>query len=278
MTESPIVVKANFAVPIETVWKAITDEGQMKCWYFESMQRFRPEVGFETEFDVEFEGRVFLHQWKVTEAHKPNRLVYDWKYGGVPGRSQVIWELSESDENTELTVTHCGGETFPQDDPIFSRENGVAGWEYLLHESLPSFLQEPQTIAIQSIEIDTSLRPPFAEAFGNWQAVSGVLAGAAMPDRVIRATQLRLNQDVYEVDLAGTPDRGTCQFQGDDPPFQLVIQGTEGPNAGKTIRAILEVSDDQILKIAYDLSGNAFPTSFEPSSSPDSFVATFSKQ
>ncbi|MEM6470643.1 MAG: SRPBCC family protein [Planctomycetota bacterium] len=157
MTEiDPIVIQADLPFPIELVWKAITDEAQMRRWYFDAMDEFRPEVGFETEFDVEFEGRVFPHQWRVTEVAEPNKLVYDWCYGGVPGHSEVTWELEESSEGTTLTVTHRGGETFPQDDPTFSRENGISGWNYLIHESLLSFLSGDEQSGTIEFTIDPS--------------------------------------------------------------------------------------------------------------------------
>jgi len=51
-----------------------------------------------------------------------------------------VWELSETPSGTKLTLTHEGHETFPQDDPIFSREGCQGGWDYFLRESLKAFL------------------------------------------------------------------------------------------------------------------------------------------
>lgn len=141
MDTAPIVVERTYSAPIAVVWKAITEKDQMRQWYFEPMTEFEPEVGFETEFDVEYEGQVFPHQWKVTEVVPETRIVYDWRYGGIPGDSSVTWELSETPDGTKLTLTHKGCESFPQDNPAFSREAGVAGWGYILHESLKAFLE-----------------------------------------------------------------------------------------------------------------------------------------
>lgn len=141
MVEAPIVVEQTYNAPIAVVWKAITDKDQMRQWFFEPMTEFEPEVGFETEFDVEFEGQIFPHQWKVTEVVAETRIVYDWRYGGYPGDSSVTWELSETPDGTTLTLTHKGRETFPQDNPVFSRESGEAGWGYIVHESLKAFLE-----------------------------------------------------------------------------------------------------------------------------------------
>ncbi len=65
---------------------------------------------------------------------------YDWRYGGYLGNSSVTWELSETPGGTKLKLTHKGHETFAQDNPIFSRESGEAGWGYFVHESLKAFL------------------------------------------------------------------------------------------------------------------------------------------
>ena len=141
MSTAPIVVEQTYDAPIGIVWMAITNQDLMPRWFFEQIQEFRPEVGFETEFDVECEGQVYRHQWKVTEVVPEKRIVYDWLYGGYAGQSSVAWELSESPEGTTLELTHTGGETFPRDNPIFSRENGVKGWTYFVQESLKGFLE-----------------------------------------------------------------------------------------------------------------------------------------
>ena len=137
----PIVVEQIFDVPISVVWKAITDTDQMRRWFFETMTNFEPAVGFQTQFNVRVEDQDYPHQWKVTDVVPEKRIVYEWRYGGYPGNSSVTWELSETPHGTKLTLTHKGIETFPQDDPMFSRESGQAGWGYFLHESLKAFLE-----------------------------------------------------------------------------------------------------------------------------------------
>lgn len=137
---SPIVVEQSFDAPIAAVWQAITDPDQMRRWFFAPMTDFRPEVGFATQFNVPCEGEDYLHQWKVTEVVPATRIVYDWRYGGLPGESSVTWELSQTPAGTKLKLTHEGHEAFPQDNPIFSRESGVAGWTHFVQESLKAFL------------------------------------------------------------------------------------------------------------------------------------------
>ena len=143
MNTDPIVVEQTYRAAIAVVWKAITDKDQMRQWYFEPMTDFEPEVGFETEFDVQSEGHIYPHQWKVTEVIPETRIAYEWRYGGYPGDSSVTWELSETPDGTKLTLTHKGHETLltTQDDPNVRREGCEAGWGYFLHESLKAFLE-----------------------------------------------------------------------------------------------------------------------------------------
>ncbi len=141
MNANPIVVEQIFNAPIAVVWRAITDTDQMRQWFFEPITDFEPKVGFETQFNVRCEDQDYPHLWKVTDVVPETRIAYDWWYGGYPGISSVEWELSETPNGTKLKLTHERHETFPQDDPVFSRDSGQAGWEYFLHESLKAFLE-----------------------------------------------------------------------------------------------------------------------------------------
>ena len=113
--------------------------------------------------------------------------------------------------------------------------------------------------------------------FGTWQAVTGTLAGDSMPGEIVSATKLTISETSYEVDLAGNIDSGSCQIQLDTQPIKLKIEGENGPNAGKTFLAILEVFDTDQIRLAYDLSGTEYPTSFVPKSESSSYVATFKR-
>jgi len=73
----------------------------------------------------------------------PNRrLTLEWQYGGYPGDSFVTFELTPSGEGTHLKLTHRGYETFPKDEPAFSRASGVEGWNYFIRQSLKTFLND----------------------------------------------------------------------------------------------------------------------------------------
>jgi len=92
-TEQPVIIEQTFNTTVDVVWNAITDITQMRQWYFPNIPDFKPEVGFETRFDIRSQDRIFPHVWKVTEVI-PNRLIkYNWRYDGYAGDSFVTFEL-----------------------------------------------------------------------------------------------------------------------------------------------------------------------------------------
>ena len=140
MRSKPIIVEQSFSVQPDAVWQAITNPDLMRRWYFKQIEDFRPEVGFETQFDIEVGGRIFRHQWKVTDVVPGKSITYTWRYEGFPGLGTTEWKLSKTDEGTKLVLTSTGIESFSQDIPEFTRERSQAGWEYFIRESLPNFL------------------------------------------------------------------------------------------------------------------------------------------
>ncbi len=138
--EDPVIVEQRFAQPAPTLWGAITEPDRMRQWYFPMLPDFRPEVGFRTQFSVEFGGTEYVHLWEVREVEPPRRLVYRWQYAGVVGDSEVIWELQPDGEGTKLRVTHRGIRSFPRHDPAFRSAACRAGWEHLIRQSLPRYL------------------------------------------------------------------------------------------------------------------------------------------
>ena len=140
--EDPIAVNQAFNAPIEKVWNAITIRDQMIQWYFDMIPAFSATVGFELSFTIHHEGKDYVHLWKVTQVVEKKRLVYDWKYAGYPGASYVAWDLSELNGKTMLHFSHHGWQSFPQDNPDFSRESGTKGWQHIIQNRLREFLEK----------------------------------------------------------------------------------------------------------------------------------------
>lgn len=140
--DPPIIVEETYNKPIETVWRAITEPVQMRKWFFDNIPDFKPEVGFEIEFDVETGGRVFPHQWKITKVESGKLIEYNWKYGGYEGDAYVTFELTPEENATRLRLTNIVVEDFQDDIPEFKRESCIGGWNYFIKERLKKYLDK----------------------------------------------------------------------------------------------------------------------------------------
>lgn len=141
MNNHPLEIERLFDAPVSKVWDALTLNEQMKKWYFQ-IQEFKPEVGFEFGFIGKTEvGIEYLHLCKITEVLPLKKLVYSWRYDGLPGISFVSFELFEEDKKTRLRLTHSGIESFASGGRDFSKENFSGGWTYILDKSLKDYLK-----------------------------------------------------------------------------------------------------------------------------------------
>jgi len=52
LASQPVILERTFDAPVDTGWRASTEVGQMKQWYFPQLESFKAETGFETEFNV----------------------------------------------------------------------------------------------------------------------------------------------------------------------------------------------------------------------------------
>lgn len=74
---------------------------------------------------------------------------------------------------------------------------------------------------------------------GTWLPVVAELGGQKFPDKVLRTMKLTMSDGGYTVIVGGQIDKGTIKLQPATKPKAIDITGTEGPNKGKTILAIL---------------------------------------
>lgn len=138
--KNPVVVKQSFHVSVSHLWKAISELEQMKLWFFENIEAFNAEVGFETQFNVKSGERDFMHLWKITEVIPLEKIVYLWKYDGYEGASTVCFETFISEKGSCLRLTHTVTESLPRSIPEFTRESCLSGWKYFICDRLKSFL------------------------------------------------------------------------------------------------------------------------------------------
>lgn len=140
-TEPPIVVEQYFDIDLESLWSIITQKEHMVKWFFDCIPAFEAKEGFQTKFDIHTGERTFPHLWKVIKVERPDNIVYNWKYDGYAGDSNVHFELTDEGHCRILRVTAEVLEDFQEGIPEFNRESGVGGWNYFIKESLPRYVE-----------------------------------------------------------------------------------------------------------------------------------------
>ncbi len=146
MNQQSVIVEAEYPVPVEKVWEALTNPDQMRQWYFD-LEEFKAEPGFEFSFTGEgSQGDKYVHICRVTEVIPYQKLSYTWAYENLPGQSHVLFELFDLGAATRLKLTHEGLETFPQNHPDFRRESFSGGWNELIPVLLKKYLTGNPTV------------------------------------------------------------------------------------------------------------------------------------
>ena len=141
MKQEPFVIERTFNAPAHKVWQAITDNNQLKEWYFQ-LADFKPVVGFEFSFEGGDEKQTYVHRCTVTEVEEGKKLTYSWAYEGYEGNSFVTFELFPEGAKTRLKLTHEGLESFPQNNPSFRKESFAAGWLHIIGTSLKDYVEK----------------------------------------------------------------------------------------------------------------------------------------
>ena len=135
-----MIVEAHCDARAEKIWQALTDNNEMKKWYFD-LDEFKPEKGFQFQFQGGTETKTYTHLCEITEVVPYKKLSHTWGYEGYPGNSIVTFELFPEENKTRVKVTHEGLETFPSS-PDFDRENFRNGWTAIIGTNLKSFVEK----------------------------------------------------------------------------------------------------------------------------------------
>ncbi|MFM7056167.1 MAG: thermonuclease family protein [Planctomycetota bacterium] len=142
--------------------------------------------------------------------------------------------------------------------------SGTAVLEVIQYAGTPRETRQTQTIRVGTD--DTQVIVETAEVAdrqtGTWHPVSATLNGEDVSQQFRDSTILRLAADQYSVTVNGTPDRGTCRVDRSVTPWKMQLDGTVGPNKGKTLLAIFQLTSTDRLRICYDLDGSEYPSEF----------------
>ena len=98
---------------------------------------------------------------------------------------------------------------------------------------------------------------------GNWAPVAAEVSGQILPIEELRVSRLSFAADRYSIiDHAGqVADAGHWQLGTDAIPRPLDLLGSDGPNAGRRVLAIVALDADRLC-MAYDLERDARPVSW----------------
>lgn len=142
MTKQDVKIERVFDASIQKVWEALTNNEQMKQWYFK-LPEFKAEKGFEFRFyGGRKDGIQYLHVCQITEVIKEKKLAYSWRYEGYPGDTLVTFELFEEGNKTKLVLTHEGLETFDPANKDFAPGNFAEGWTSIVNVALKKYLEQ----------------------------------------------------------------------------------------------------------------------------------------
>ncbi|MEO1527864.1 MAG: TIGR03067 domain-containing protein [Planctomycetota bacterium] len=158
----------------------------------------------------------------------------------------------------------------------------VAGLLTLAGCSSETKAPQEQTETSASEEQTDSVEPEAQQAeapspLGKWKAVAGIMGGSPLPDEFVASTSLELKESEYFVVAANQPDNGTCEIDTTSSPGKMTLTGVEGPNAGKTMLAIFDFTDEGQMRIAYDLTGESHPENFESTADNGHYLATYER-
>jgi uncharacterized protein (TIGR03067 family) len=112
---------------------------------------------------------------------------------------------------------------------------------------------------------------------GAWKPATAELAGKPFPEETLKNMKLVLADGKYTVTIGEQADEGTIKLDAAQEPRAMDIEGTTGPNKGKKIPAIYELTDST-LRICYDLSGKARPKEFKTKADTLLFLVEYKRQ
>ncbi|MCC8154728.1 MAG: SRPBCC domain-containing protein [Tannerellaceae bacterium] len=153
MRNEPIIVEQKIRAPGERIWKAISDREEMRHWYFD-ITRFWPELGCDFQFNEIKDGEKYVVLCRITNILEKKKLSYSWKYEGVPGYSEVSFELIPADEETIVCLTHTGTESFADTRGAFRKKEFRKMWERIIQRMLKDYAERELINSSVSIHAD----------------------------------------------------------------------------------------------------------------------------
>ncbi len=138
---NPLLLEFKIKARVSKVWNALTDSHAMKHWFF-LLDEFSPVPGFEFTFSAgPDENSLYIHHCMVMEAIPNHKLSFNWCYEGIPGYSEVSFNLMPEGHFTLIQFLHQGLDSFPANHPALKRENFEDAWKYIINIGLRNYLE-----------------------------------------------------------------------------------------------------------------------------------------
>jgi uncharacterized protein (TIGR03067 family) len=114
---------------------------------------------------------------------------------------------------------------------------------------------------------------------GAWLPVAAYVSGEVLPVTELRIARLMIKDSHYQIldHQQRVVDGGEVRLDTAASPCTMDIVGLEGPNAGRTLRAIYELSND-LLSICYDMEDGAErPRAMQPEEDQILLLITYAR-
>ena len=115
---------------------------------------------------------------------------------------------------------------------------------------------------------------------GTWIVVTMEQDGVKLPDEAVKKLALKLviTGNKYKVFLADKlAEQGTSKVDTTKKPVTVDIDASEGPNKGKTIKAIVDIQGDT-MKVCYNLKGTERPKEFTTQKGSGHALITYERE
>lgn len=128
--------KVTINVPVEKVWRALTEPDKLGEW-MKMSTTFEPVAGkdftFKTTASEKWDGIIYC---KVSEIEINRKLAFTWN-PGIDADTLVTILISDNNGQTDVSLTHTGWEQLPAEMRPQLMKDHNSGWDERINGTLP---------------------------------------------------------------------------------------------------------------------------------------------
>jgi uncharacterized protein YndB with AHSA1/START domain len=147
MTETNQIKRtADFSLPAERVWRAVTDPEELSSWFSDHVQMVF-QVGQEIVFKWDQYGTA---SGRIELIEPPVRFAFRWRAHNVPdvepitesNSTLVTFTVTPKAEGARLTVVESGFANLPESMRVRTFQENTSGWQAEFEDLLAYFAEE----------------------------------------------------------------------------------------------------------------------------------------